>query len=413
MENSQKYTITKYASYMTGFTMSAVANISPLLFLTFREMYGISYTLLGLLIVVNFATQLLIDLIFSFFTKYFNIHKTVKMTPFIAFIGVLIYAVMPQIYPGQAYLWIVAGTVVFSVSSGLAEVLMSPVIAAIPTDNPKREMSKLHSVYAWGVVIVVIISTLFINIFGRTNWMYLALLWSLVPLIAWILYLKAEIPPMKMGEEEKGQKTGFSKGLMICVMCIFFGGAAECTMSQWASGFAEKALNIPKVWGDILGMAFFGVMLGMGRTAYSKIGRNIEKVMLLGMLGAFICYIVAGVVFNPVVALIACAITGICTSMLWPGSLIYTEEKIPGMSVAAYALMAAGGDLGASVSPQLVGIAADSVGASEFAVNLGKTLNLTAEQIGMRSGFLIASLFPLCGFLLVLVMKKYFKRCNK
>ena len=118
----------------------------------------------------------------------------------------------------------------------------------------------------------------------------------------------------------------------------------------------------------------------------------------------------AGFVANPAVALIACAFTGICTSMLWPGSLIYTEEKIPGMSVAAYALMAAGGDLGASVAPQLVGIMSDKVGASELAATIGNTLNLSAEQIGMRSGFLIAGLFPLFGIITVLVMKRYFKR---
>lgn len=408
--SKNQYRITKYACYTTGFTMSAVANISPLLFVTFREMYGISYTMMGLLVVVNFATQLFIDLVFSFFTKFFNIEKTVKMTPFVSAIGMILYAVMPAIFPAQAYLWIVIGTIIASIGSGLAEVLMSPVIAAIPAENPEREMSRLHSVYAWGVVVVVIISTLFLKVFGRTNWMYLALFWSLAPLAATAMYLKSNIPPMKIGGDEKGQKSGFNKGLWLCVMCIFFGGAAECTMSQWASGFAEKALGISKVWGDVFGLALFGALLGIGRTAYSKFGKNIEKVILFGLLGAFFCYICAGVVISPVVALIACALTGICTSMLWPGSLIYTEEKIPGMSVAAYALMAAGGDLGASVAPQLVGIMADKVGASSFAVTMGNTLNLTAEQIGMRSGFLIAGLFPIFGFITVLVMKKYFKR---
>ena len=394
---------------MTGFTMSAVANISPLLFVTFREMYGISYTMMGLLVVVNFATQLLIDLVFSFFTKYFNIEKTVRLTPLVSAIGMILYALMPHFFPSQAYLWIVIGTVIASIGSGLAEVLMSPVIAAIPAENPEREMSKLHSVYAWGVVVVVIVSTLFLKVFGRTNWMYLALLWSIAPLAGWIMFELSKIPPMKIGGEE-GQKSGFSKGLWLCVMCIFFGGAAECTMSQWTSGFAEKALGISKVWGDVFGLALFGALLGMGRTAYAKFGKNIEKVIIFGLLGAFLCYMCAGLVINPVVALVACALTGICTSMLWPGSLIYTEEKIPGMSVAAYALMAAGGDLGASVAPQLVGIMADKVGASQFAVTMGNTLNLTAEQIGMRSGILIAGLFPLCGFILVLFMRKYFKR---
>ena len=218
---------------------------------------------------------------------------------------------------------------------------------------------------------------------------------------------------MNMGGEETGQKSGFSKGLMLCVLCIFFGGAAECTMSQWTSGFAEKALGIPKVWGDVFGLALFGALLGIGRTTYAKFGKNIEKVIMFGLLSAFFCYMCAGLVENPMIALIACAFTGICTSMLWPGSLIYTEEKIPGMSVAAYALMAAGGDMGASIAPQLVGIMADRVGTSSFAAELGRTLNLTAEQIGMRSGFLIAGLFPLLGFITVLIMKKYFKRCMK
>lgn len=410
---NNKYKITKYACYMTGFTMSSVANISPLLFVTFRQLYGISYTMMGLLVVVNFATQLFIDLVFSFFTKYFNIEKTVKFTPFISAIGMVIYAVMPWFFPQQAYGWIIVGTIIASIGSGLAEVLMSPVIAAIPAENPEKEMSKLHSVYAWGVVAVVIISTLFLKLLGREAWMYLALLWSLVPFTATVMYLKSEIPPMKIGEGGKGEKSGFSKGLWLCVLCIFFGGAAECTMSQWTSGFAEKALSIPKVWGDVFGLALFGLLLGIGRTAYAKHGKNIEKVIMFGLLGAFFCYMCAGFVENPVIALIACALTGICTSMLWPGSLIYTEEKIPGMSVAAYALMAAGGDMGASIAPQLVGIMADKVGASNLAHTLGKTLNLTTEQIGMRSGFLIAGLFPLLGFITVLIMKKYFKRCKR
>ncbi len=157
----EKYKLTKKACYLTGITMAISSNLSPLLFLTFRDMYGLSYTLLGLLVVINFFTQLAIDLIFTFLTKYFNIHKTVKLTPFIVFVGLILYAILPMLFPDTAFLWIVLGTVIFSVASGLSEVLISPVIAAIPSKNPEREMSKLHSMYAWGVVGVVIVSTLF------------------------------------------------------------------------------------------------------------------------------------------------------------------------------------------------------------------------------------------------------------
>ncbi len=56
-----KYKLLKYACYTTNITMSIVANLSPLLFITFREHYGISYALLGLLILINIVTQLTVD----------------------------------------------------------------------------------------------------------------------------------------------------------------------------------------------------------------------------------------------------------------------------------------------------------------------------------------------------------------
>ena len=386
------YKLTKTACYFTNVTMSIVANLSPLLFLTFRETYNLSFTLLGLLVVINFATQLSIDLVFSFFTKHFNIHKTVRLTPFIAFLGLVFYALMPMLLPELAFLWIVIGTVVFSVSSGLGEVLISPVVAAMPSENPEREMSKLHSIYAWGVVAVVIVSTVILHFIGSENWCYLALMWSLVPLVGSILFCFSPLPEMDMGGTEQGGRL-FSPALLFCVFLIFLGGASECTMSQWVSGFAEEAVGVSKVLGDVFGLALFGAMLGIGRTLYAKFGKNVINVMFFGMTGAAVCYITAAVVNIPVVALVACGLTGICTSMLWPGTLIYAEEKITGLGVAAYALLAAGGDLGASIAPQIVGIVSDTA--------------------GMRAGILSASAFPICGILLILFIKKYFNKKEK
>ena len=51
MKTADKYQLTKYACYTTGFSMSVVATLSPLLFVTFKNMYGISYTSLGFLVI--------------------------------------------------------------------------------------------------------------------------------------------------------------------------------------------------------------------------------------------------------------------------------------------------------------------------------------------------------------------------
>ena len=410
-ETQKKYALAKRACYITGVCMAITANLSPLLFVTFRNMYGMSYTLLGFLVVINFVTQLMVDLVFAFFTKHFNIHKSVKSTPLVMFLGLVLYSVMPLLFPKAAVVWIMAGTVMFSVASGLAEVLLSPVIAAVPSDNPEGEMSKLHSMYAWGVVGVVLVSTLFMKLFGQERWPFLALMWSAVPLSAFLMFLRAELPPMQIGGggEKKGKKA-FPKGVLLCVACIFFGGAAECTMSQWASGFVENALGVSKVAGDVFGVAVFALLLAAGRTLYARFGRNIINILLAGMIGAAVCYIAAGFAMSPAVGIVACALTGIFVSMLWPGTLIYAEEKVANLGVAAYALMAAGGDIGASIAPQIVGIVSDKLALGALGARLSAGLGITAEQVGMRGGLLSAALFPLAGAFVILYMKRYFRK---
>ncbi len=238
---NQEYKLTKYACYVTNISMAVVVNLSALLFVTFREMYNLSFTKLGLLVAINFSIQLFVDLIFTFFAKMFNIHKTVRYMSLITFFGILIYGIMPTVFPDLAYLWIVAGTVVFC-----------------------------------------------------------------------------------------------------------------------------------------------------------------------GMIGAAVYYLVASLSLNQIVGLVACIMTGIFVSMLWPGAIICVGKKFPPANVAAYALLASGGDMGASVAPQLVGVVSDKVALSNFAIELSKALDISAEQIGMRVGLLVSTVFPVLGIILVLCLKVHF-----
>ena len=167
---TKSYKRIKLACYASNVTMSIVGNLSPVLFLTFHAMYGISYTALGALVLINFVTQLIIDIIFSLFSHKFNIPVAVKAAPILGISGLALFAVCPLLFPESAYLGIVIGTVIFSAASGFNEVLISPVIASLPSDNPDHEMSKLHSIYAWGVVFVIAISTLFLLMFGNEHW---------------------------------------------------------------------------------------------------------------------------------------------------------------------------------------------------------------------------------------------------
>ena len=409
---TQKYKRTKLACYTAYFTMSSIFCVPPILFVTLREMYSISYTLLGTLVLTNFCTQLAIDLIFTAFSKYFNVAKVLRAMPLITAAGMLVYAVVPAVLPQFAYGGLLIGTVIFSVSAGLSEVLLSPTIAAIPSKTPDKDMSRLHSLYAFGVCTMVVFSTLFLKIFGRENWMYLMGFLALLPVISAVLFMTSPIPNMDAGSagSASGNPKGRAMAMALCVGCIFFGSCAENGIGNWISGFMENALHIDKALGDVLGVAMFAVLLGIARILHSRFGGKITRILLIGMCGAAVCYLVAGLCVNVALVFTACVLTGLFTAMLWPGALIMMEENVPGVGVAAYALMAAGGDLGASLAPQLMGIVVDQVAASPLTVNLSVATGMTADQIGMKASMVVSAAFPIIGALLLLLAIRYFRK---
>lgn len=410
------YLRTKRACQFSNVAIAPASCLSPLLFMPFHQLYGISFTLLGTLVLVNFLTQLSIDLIFSFFSKIFNIKAVVRAMPIITSLGFIAYALSPNIFGDNVYIGLVIGTVIFSVSAGLCEVLISPIVAALPNSTDK-DMSGLHALYPIGVILVVCISSLFLRIFGNDKWQYLAFFWALVPLVSAILFFTSPVPDMKLHDEPsvtKQKPTSVKRvGLMLCVLCIFLGATAECTMTNWISTYMERALGLSKTLGDILGMTSFAVLLGLGRILYTKFGKNIYLVLIVSMTGASVCYIVCGLVTNVVVAFVACVMTGICTAMLWPGSLILMEEKVEGCGVAAYALMAAGGDLGASIAPQGVGIIIDKVGQTPWAKSLSTSMSITTEQFAIKFGMLVTAIFPLLGVVVLLIMRRFWNKNKK
>lgn len=403
------YNRLKWAAYTANLSMSVVACLSPLLFVTFRTLYGISFTKLGLLVLINFLTQLGIDLMLSFIPHKFNIKKIVRLIPVLVTIGLLIYAVFPFVFPNHVYIGLLIGTIIFSASSGFNEVLANPLILSIPSDNPDKEISKLHSVYPWGVVGVIIVGTAFLFFVGSRNWQWLAMLFLLIPITSTVLFFSTDMPEIETPQKASGiVKLLKNKMLWLCVAAIFFGGAAEMIMTQWCSAYLEKSMGIPKIWGDLLGMALFALFLGLGRTIYSARGKSVSRVLILGSVGAFLCYITAVLTNIAVIGLLACAFTGFCVSMLWPGSILVSSEHFKNGGVFIFAMMASGGDLGAALGPQLLGSVTDKAMTLPVVAQYAEQLSMTAEQLSMKIGILSGAIFPLLAipFMVAITKKK-------
>lgn len=100
--------------------------------------------------------------------------------------------------------------------------------------------------------------------------MILTVFWAILPLVASFLFCTAPIPDTNIHSSEKGSGNR-GKGIVLCVLCIFLGSAAENVMTNWISGYMENALQLPKSVGDILGLAVFALLLALCRVLTQNI----------------------------------------------------------------------------------------------------------------------------------------------
>lgn len=359
--NKISYKSTLHACYLGYITQALIVNLPPLLFVVFQEKYGLSYTMLGSLVLLIFVTQLIVDVFAVKFVDKIGQRISALIAHAFAAVGMIAFAFLPRLLPSP-YIGLIISYILFSIGGGLIEVLVSPIVESLPGDAKASSMSLLHSFYSWGQVLVIILSTLALNFIGQDLWFLLPLVWSLLPLLT--LFKFTRVPLMPPVEESKRTplKTLFrSKIFLIALFLMVCSGASEQSMSQWVSLFAEKGLGISKALGDLLGPCLFAVMMGVMRTWYGVKGQkiNMQNTLVVCSVLCMISYVIAAIAPIPAISLLGCALCGLSVSLMWPGMLSITAAGYPSGGMTMFAILAIGGDLGCSIGPQITGIVAD------------------------------------------------------
>lgn len=253
----QTYNRTLTACY-TGYAVQAIVNnFIPLLFLTFQSSYHISMRSITLLITVNFLIQLLVDCLSAGFIDRIGYRASMVIAHAAAAAGLVCLTFLPEIMPSP-FTGLLLSVAIYALGGGLLEVMLSPIVEALPTEHKEKTMSLLHSFYCWGHVAVVLISTIFFALFGLGSWKILAILWALVPLYNLFVFRKAPLCPL-VTEDEEGLPLGAvlkKPAFWILMVIMTCAGASEQAVSQWASTFAEQGLGVSKSIGDLAGPMF-------------------------------------------------------------------------------------------------------------------------------------------------------------
>ncbi|HKL58493.1 MAG TPA: MFS transporter [Sphaerochaeta sp.] len=405
------YKSTIRACYLGNFVGALICNLAPLLYITFMHEFSLSFEQVGRLTLLNFFTQIVADLVFSRPVDKYGIRPFITLGHGLAFVGLLMMAFTPRLFPGNPYVGLMVATVVYSSGGGLFELLLSAIVQGIPNDSKERAMSLLHSFYAWGFIVVIVGTTLMIHLFGRENWPFVVLIWSIMPLVNFFNFMRVPIaPPVAEEHRTKIQTLFNSKYFLLVVFGIAVGGATEVSMSQWTSAFVESALQLPKAVGDLVGLCMFALFLGIGRAVYGKYGERLSvwKAMFFGSILCIFCYLVAATSPWPIVSLFACALTGLGSSLLWPGSVVIGAKHFPLAGASLFAMLAAAGDSGASIGPWLIGFTAD-INPTLVRV-LPWMQSLGERESALRSGMLIGVLFPTLMALTLLLIRREEKK---
>lgn len=381
--------MTLYASYIGYIIQAIVINFAPLLFVTFRNTYGLTLSNISALIMINFAAQLAMDFLSSWYIDKLGYRKCALLAHASAFFGIGFMAVLPDMI--NPFLGLVVCMVLSGMGGGLIEVIISPIVEALPTKSKSAAMSLLHSFYSWGQLLTVLAATAFFAVFKIESWRLLAYIFAAVPLINGILFAFVPIKTLEAENESLSNMSSLikNKGFWLFLGAMVCGGAAEQAVIQWASVFAESGLNVSKAAGDLLGPAMFALLMGISRTFYALFRERLKlmKYMKISAWMLLASYLVTVFSPFPVLSLAGCALCGLSVGICWPGMLSLSSRKIKG-GAAMFALLAFFGDIGCITGPGITGFVSDAVGGN------------------LKAGFFAAAVFPLALIILLKVMEK-------
>ncbi len=382
---------TRLACYMSTASQAAVLNFPPLLFVRFGEEFGIGLAEAGLLVMINFATQLVVDSLSLVLSRWLGGRFSLVLTNGVSALGFAALACLPSLI--DPYIGLCIGMMLLGVGSGLCDILVSPLLEACSADDKSGQMSLMHSIGCWTAASVVLLSTLFFLLFGVENWRTMAFIWLLLPLSTAIFMSLVPIYRTTVGKG-RGLIALFKDPVfLLYIPMMIAAGASEQTMSQWASTFAETGLGLTKAVGDIVGPCLFAAALGTSRALYAKFSSRVapHRAIMLCTVGCSVAYLVTAFIPNSAVSIVGCIFCGLFAGIFWPATLSRASGDVKGGGIALFAMLAFGGDVGCVTGPGVAGAVAEAFG-------------------DLRASFAVSAVYPMimlaCSFAVVWVLSR-------
>ena len=160
-----KYRQTLHACYLGLVTQAININLAPLFFVIFHEQFGLSFEMLGRLVLLNFGTQFTVDVVALKYVDRMGFRAAAITGHTLSCLGIMGLGILPcscQYHAGPGH-----RRVHYGCGSGYSGNSAQPHRGIAAHQGKASSMSLLHSFYCWGQMAVVIITTLSLSLFGR------------------------------------------------------------------------------------------------------------------------------------------------------------------------------------------------------------------------------------------------------
>lgn len=386
---TKKYSLTLTACYVGYVIQAMVNNLSPLLFVQFKRQFALDSAMLSFIIFINFGLQIIVDSLSAKITEKIGYRSGAILAQVFSCTGLVCLGVLPNVI--NPFAGIITATVLMAIGGGFVEVILSPVIEALPLGNKSGAMCFLHSFYCWGHIFTVLAATIYFNLFTIDAWRYLPVALAVIPLLNCITFAVCPLETLEGDETPSSYKSIFTmRGFWLFPVLILASGAAEQAIAQWASDFAEIGLGVDKTLGDVFGTCLFALGMALSRTVYGVLGEKIDLKKAFVLCGGLLIgsYLLAALSPSAGLSLAGIAFGGVFVGLLWPGLYAVAGQAYPKGGTKMFGILALFGDVGCTVGPTLTGLVSNDI----------------------KTGLLFATCFPVIVFICSVALIKKTKK---
>lgn len=386
---TKKYSLTLTACYVGYVIQAMVNNLSPLLFVQFKRQFALDSAMLSFIIFINFGLQIIVDSLSAKITEKIGYRAGAIFAQVFSCTGLVCLGVLPNVI--NPFAGIIIATVLMAIGGGFVEVILSPVIEALPLGNKSGAMCFLHSFYCWGHIFTVLAATIYFNLFTIDAWRYLPVALAVIPLLNCITFAVCPLETLEGDETPSSYKSIFTmRGFWLFPVLILASGAAEQAIAQWASDFAEIGLGVDKTLGDVFGTCLFALGMALSRTVYGVLGEKIDLKKAFVLCGGLLIgsYLLAALSPSAGLSLAGIAFGGVFVGLLWPGLYAVAGQAYPKGGTKMFGVLALFGDIGCTVGPTLTGLVSNDI----------------------KTGLLFATCFPVIVFICSVILLKRTKK---